>query len=166
MTRHYHFTTSPIGKILLVTEHSAICSLSIGTSQDDLIADLPADWQKEVAHATQPLPAELEHALTHFFATGQRVEQLKLAPKGTAWQQRVWQELQTIPAGQTISYTELAQRSGKPTAVRAAASACGRNPISLFIPCHRVISKSGKLGGYHWGLDVKKQLLTLEKNTN
>ena len=85
---------------------------------------------------------------------------------GTPFQQRVWQQLLAIPYGQTISYAELAKRIDQPTAYRAVANANGKNPISLIIPCHRVIASDGGLGGYTGGLDIKRQLLAIEKSGN
>ena len=82
---------------------------------------------------------------------------------GTKFQQTVWRALLTIPYGQTISYATLAQNIGKPTAYRACANANGKNPISLIIPCHRVIASDGGLGGYTGGLDIKRALLKLER---
>lgn len=81
---------------------------------------------------------------------------------GTELQRRVWEELRTIPYGATVSYSDLALRVEHPDAVRAVASACGKNPIPLIIPCHRVVSKDGSLGGFAWGLDKKEALLGLE----
>lgn len=83
---------------------------------------------------------------------------------GTALQRRVWDAIAAIPYGKTISYTELAKQVGKPAAVRAVASACGKNPVPLVIPCHRVLAKDGSLGGFAWGLDAKRLLLTLERS--
>lgn len=82
---------------------------------------------------------------------------------GTPFQQTVWQALQKIPYGQTISYAQLAQKIGKPTAYRAVANANGKNPFSVIIPCHRVVASGGGLGGYTGGIDKKRFLLTLEK---
>lgn len=82
---------------------------------------------------------------------------------GTPFQQKVWQELLKIPYGQTISYAQLAKNIGQPTAYRAVANANGRNPISLIVPCHRVIASNGGLGGYTGGLEIKQQLLDLEQ---
>lgn len=81
---------------------------------------------------------------------------------GTELQRKVWKAIHRIPYGQTISYSDLALRVGAPNAVRAAGSACGKNPIPLVIPCHRVLAKDGGLGGFTWGLGVKKKLLALE----
>ncbi|MDX6378672.1 MAG: methylated-DNA-[protein]-cysteine S-methyltransferase, partial [Gaiellaceae bacterium] len=80
----------------------------------------------------------------------------------TIWQRRVWDELARIPYGQTISYVELARRAENPSAVRAAGAANGRNPISIVIPCHRVIGADGRLTGYSGGLEAKRWLLNLE----
>ncbi|AVK63667.1 methylated-DNA--[protein]-cysteine S-methyltransferase [Lactobacillus sp. CBA3606] len=82
---------------------------------------------------------------------------------GTPFQQQVWQALRTIPYGQTWSYTQLAHSLNRPTAVRAIASAVGRNPLLIFVPCHRVIRQDGQLGGYRGGLPMKRALLALEK---
>ena len=82
---------------------------------------------------------------------------------GTDLQRNVWEQLAKIPFGSTISYTELAKRSHKPSAVRAVASACGKNPLPLVIPCHRVVAKDGGLGGFAWGLSAKQALLALEQ---
>jgi len=84
--------------------------------------------------------------------------------KGTPFQEKVWQELLNIPYGETISYGELAIRIGNPRAFRAVGMANGKNPISIIVPCHRVIGKDGSLTGFGGGIDVKKQLLSLEKN--
>lgn len=98
------------------------------------------------------------------YQAGKAIEQwpLPVILSGSPFSQRVWQEVAKIPYGRTISYTELAARAGKPSAVRAAASACGRNPVPLLIPCHRVVAKDGGLGGFAWGLPLKRALLALE----
>jgi AraC family transcriptional regulator of adaptative response/methylated-DNA-[protein]-cysteine methyltransferase len=87
---------------------------------------------------------------------------LPLDVRGTAFQQRVWQALRQVPAGQTLSYTELAARIGAPKAVRAVASACAANPLAVAIPCHRVVRADGGLAGYRWGVERKQALLTRE----
>ena len=87
---------------------------------------------------------------------------LPLDVQGTAFQQRVWQALRSIPAGQTVSYTQLAQRIGQPSASRAVASACAANPVAVAIPCHRVVRTDGSLSGYRWGVERKRALLLRE----
>src|SRR4029453_10546031 len=88
---------------------------------------------------------------------------LPLAPEGTPFQQRVWRALLDIPYGETVSYAGLAPRVGRPSAVRAVGAANGQNPLSIVIPCHRVIGSDGRLVGYGGGLDVKETLLALER---
>jgi len=83
--------------------------------------------------------------------------------QATAFQRRVWQELQKIPFGSTRTYTQIARQMGKPKAVRAVARACATNPVSIVVPCHRVIRADGSLAGYRWGLERKQKLLAREK---
>lgn len=85
--------------------------------------------------------------------------------RGTAFQRQVWQALQQIPAGQTLSYSELACQIGRPRACRAVAAACAANPVAVLVPCHRVLRSDGQLGGYRWGLRMKQRLLTHESTT-
>ena len=87
---------------------------------------------------------------------------LPLDLRGTAFQQRVWHALLDIPAGQTASYTDIAQRIGSPRSVRAVAQACGANPVAVLVPCHRVVARNGALTGYRWGVDRKRALLERE----
>ena len=87
---------------------------------------------------------------------------LPLDLQGTAFQQRVWRALQAVPAGQTATYTEIAERIGAPQSVRAVASACSANPIAVAVPCHRVVRKGGGLSGYRWGVERKRALLDME----
>jgi methylated-DNA-[protein]-cysteine S-methyltransferase len=101
--------------------------------------------------------------IEEFFAGRRHTFDLALAPKGTDFQKRVWTELCHIPFGETISYGELARRIGNPAASRAVGHANGQNPISVIVPCHRVIGANGKLTGYGGGLDLKEKLLTWER---
>ena len=101
--------------------------------------------------------------LSEYFAGRRTKFDLKLAPKGTAFQQAVWKELLKIPYGQTRSYKELAIAIGKPKAARAVGMALNKNPIPLIIPCHRVIGSNGSLTGFALGLETKKWLLRLEQ---
>jgi methylated-DNA-[protein]-cysteine S-methyltransferase len=105
----------------------------------------------------------LGRQLDEYFAGRRREFSLPLAPKGTEFQQTVWQALTKIPYGETISYADLARRIGKPAAVRAVGAANGQNPIPIVIPCHRVIGSNGKLVGFGGGLETKAFLLRLER---
>ena len=100
--------------------------------------------------------------LQEYFSHRREMFQLPLAAKGTEFQQQVWQALKTIPYGETWSYQQLAEAIGNPKAVRAVGLANGKNPISVIVPCHRVIGKKGNLTGYAGGLDRKAALLKLE----
>ncbi len=101
--------------------------------------------------------------MDQYFLNGKWNFDVKLAPQGTDFQLSVWEELQKIPFGRTISYLDLAKRLGDEKTIRAAAGANGKNPISILIPCHRVVGKDGSLTGYAGGLHRKKFLLELEK---
>ena len=102
--------------------------------------------------------------LDEYFAGKRTKFELNISPKGTEFQKKVWAELLKIPYGKTKSYQEIAEAIGKPNAQRAVGSACNKNPILLIIPCHRVVSKTGKLTGFACGIDRKEQLLKLEAN--
>jgi len=122
-------------------------------------------------HAEGSISDRIEHGvaravhqqLDEYFAGRRRVFDLPLSPAGSAFQRAVWQALCDIPYGETISYSDLAIRVGKPAAVRAVGAANGRNPIPIVIPCHRVIGRDGKLVGFGGGLAVKRHLLALEQ---
>ena len=112
--------------------------------------------------AANALTAQAALQLTEYFANTRRTFDLPLAPAGTVFQQQVWQLLRDIPYGETVSYSIIAQRLGNPKAVRAVGSANGKNPISIIVPCHRVIGANGTLTGYAGGVARKSQLLRLE----
>lgn len=102
--------------------------------------------------------------LIEYFAGERQRFELPLAPKGTAFQQKVWSQLLEIPYGKTKNYKDIAKEVGSPKGFRAVGNANGKNPISIMIPCHRVIAADGTLGGYSGGLDVKRKLLKLEES--
>jgi len=106
---------------------------------------------------------EIAQQVAEFFAGKRQQFDFPLAPEGTAFQKRVWEELVKIPFGETITYGELARRVGNPAASRAVGAANGQNPISLIVPCHRVIGSNGKLTGYGGGLPLKEKLLAWER---
>lgn len=118
---------------------------------------------------TTLVPEVLNEAVKQLYEyfEGKRIEfNLKLNPQGTDFQKKVWEELQQIPYGKTRSYQQIANKLGNPKVIRAAASANGKNPISIIIPCHRVIGSDGSLTGYAGGLHRKKWLLELENPTS
>ncbi|MGC8560451.1 MAG: methylated-DNA--[protein]-cysteine S-methyltransferase [Phycisphaerae bacterium] len=104
---------------------------------------------------------DFEQIVRHIETRSDR-SRLRLHAIGTPFQEEVWTQLLKIPYGKTITYKQLAEACGRPKALRAVAQACGANPIAVLIPCHRVIQSSGRIGGYHWGSDLKKALLAHE----
>jgi methylated-DNA-[protein]-cysteine S-methyltransferase len=142
---------SPIGEILLTGEGGALTRLYMSPFDVD-----PA-WERDPAALAEPA-----RQLAEYFA-GERTEfELELAPAGTAFQQRVWALLLEIPYGETTTYGALADELGNPRTVRAVGLANGRNPISIVVPCHRVIGADGSLVGYGGGLERKRALLAHE----
>ena len=157
----YDYFHSPIGTITLGTDGTHITSLHI--EGDRYFKEIPQDWTR---NPSQQLLHQAKQELDEYF-TGTRTNfNMPLLPAGTALQRAVWNILQTIPIGTTTSYKKIAQAIGKPQAVRAVASAIGRNPICIIIPCHRVLASNGSLGGYVAGLARKQQLLDLEQPAN
>jgi len=122
--------------------------------------EIAATWRR--CGASEAPFAECARQLGEYFAGARRGFDLPLAPVGTPFQQRVWREIARIPFGGTLSYAALAERAGAPGAARAAGAATGRNPLSVIVPCHRVLGGRGALTGYAGGLDRKVRLLALE----
>ena len=122
----------------------------------------PTPRQEEDRQEHGGLPEEAKRQLLEYFEGRRRRFTLPVAPEGTAFQKRVWEELQKIPCGTTTTYREIARRIGQPTAVRAVGSANGRNPVAIVIPCHRVIGSDGSLTGYAGGIAIKRRLLQHE----
>jgi len=118
-----------------------------------------AEWKEDPSHA--PL-AECARQLTAYLEGTRDAFDLPLAPVGTPFQQRVWQQIARIPRGETLSYAQLAERAGAPGAARAAGAATGRNPLSVVVPCHRVVGSGGSLTGYAGGIPRKVRLLEIE----
>ena len=156
MTLYTATYNSPLGPIIIESDGEALTGLRFG---------------EEKTPATLPVFDEVIRWLDDYFA-GKQTEnavmgakkdgQITVLPKGTLFQQRVWQALLTIPYGKTVSYGELARMVGCKSA-QAVGQAVGANPIALFIPCHRIIAAHGKLGGYAYGQEIKKQLLNIEQ---
>jgi methylated-DNA-[protein]-cysteine S-methyltransferase len=153
----YQQLDSPIGRLLLISDGVALTGLHM----------TPADEEPLPESLLVPelsLFREVREQLSAYFG-GDRFEfHVPLSLRGTPFQQLVWEALQAIPYGETISYGELARLIGKPGAFRAVGAANGRNPISILIPCHRVVGARGNLGGYGGGLERKQALLSLERH--
>jgi methylated-DNA-[protein]-cysteine S-methyltransferase len=154
---YFTYFESPIQTLRLVSDGRSLIGLYMMAEKHNLIPR--NDWLEN--DAVEPF-AVVKQQLNDYFTGRLTTFDLPLAPHGTAFQQKVWQALQTIPYGKTISYGELARHIGQPTASRAVGLANGRNPISIIVPCHRVVGASGKLTGYGGGIERKQWLLNHE----
>lgn len=140
---------SPIGILEIVCENNELISLKL--------VDKSSNSCTETGFIK-----DIKHQLEQYFLGKRPKFDIKINPKGTDFQKLVWNELQKIPYGKTKSYSEIAEIIGNKNAQRAVGSACNRNPIMIIIPCHRVISNNGKLGGFAYGDEVKQKLLKIE----
>ena len=149
----YTTTTSPVGELLVAGDDHSLKYIHFASHA----FNPPTDW-----HPIDALPYPVVEQLTAYFAEDLRQFDLPLDPEGTTFQLEVWAALEEIPYGETISYLELARRIGNPDSVRAVGLANGKNPLSIVVPCHRVIGNDGSLVGYGGGLPIKEALLELE----
>jgi methylated-DNA-[protein]-cysteine S-methyltransferase len=147
----YTYVDTPIGSILIAGDGKAIIETYFAGAKPK------PDWIRDDA-----VMREAADQLLAYFAGELQSFDLPLAPRGTEFQLAVWDALQRIPYGQTTTYSTIAERIGRPAAIRAVGAANGANPIPIIIPCHRVIGSNGSLTGFGGGLDVKRQLLALE----
>ncbi len=160
----YTIVDSALGRLLVAATDKGICSVCIGDDDAKLEAtlwqeypraEIQRDGEDEGLHAwVETLVRHLDGQQPHF--------DLPVDVQATAFQWRVWQELQAIPYGATRSYSQVAQAIGQPKATRAVARACATNPVAIVVPCHRVVRENGHMGGYRWGIERKQQLLKQE----
>lgn len=159
----YSLADSPLGRLLVAATDKGLCFLCLGESDAPLIAALRREYpaaqsierdDAAIADSLEVLMAYLEGEAPHL--------DLPLDVQATAFQRRVWSELIAIPYGETRTYSEIAELLGLPRGQRAVARACATNPVSLVVPCHRVLREDGGLGGYRWGLHRKESLLQHE----
>lgn len=154
----YGVHETPLGHIFVAITPRGICRMGFvdATSADELLARLAKEWPRSTFHHN---PVATRYAVEAIFAKPEASPaSLSLHVTGTNFQVAVWRALLTIPEGQWVSYTHIAQALGAPNSSRAVGNAVGANPIALWIPCHRVIQQSGALGGYRWGI-AKKQMV-------
>lgn len=154
-----------LGAVLVAASERGVCAILLGDDPHALLRDL-----QERFAAAELIGADVEFeqwvaSVVGMIEAPRLGLHLPLDIQGTALQQRVWQALRAVPAGQTVSYSELAQRIGAPKAVRAVAGACAANPLAVAIPCHRVVRSDGGLSGYRWGVERKRALLLLESSS-
>ncbi len=156
-TIRYVLRDSPLGPMLIAATAKGICRMTFDESPDSLRQRFP---NAQVIADDGTIAAWADLAFAQIESPG--AHDLPLDVRGTAFQEKVWQELRKIPLGQTRSYGDIAAAIGQPGAVRAVGTANGDNPVAVLVPCHRVIRSDGTLGGYAGGLDRKKQLLAAE----
>lgn len=150
MQETYFIYRTPMGRVSIASDGSALTHFAFGP--------VPFEGQQ---HATE-LTNRASNEVLEYLAGKRTAFDVPLNASGSAFQRAVWKEISRIPYGQTRTYAEIAQRLGKPGALQAVGQACGRNPLPLFVPCHRVVGSNGKLGGYAFGPAIKKFLIELE----
>ena len=158
-TIHYRTIATTLGPMLVAATEHGVCCLSFDEGREELVRRFP---NAELVEAGEDFHALFERVVAAVERPGTG-DDIPLDVKGTAFQQRVWEELRRIPAGETRSYGELAAALGKPKASRAVGGANGANNVAVLIPCHRVIAHDGTLGGYAYGLEIKRELLAREQ---
>jgi AraC family transcriptional regulator, regulatory protein of adaptative response / methylated-DNA-[protein]-cysteine methyltransferase len=161
----YAFGASSLGDVLVAVTARGVCAVFLGDDRESLASALARRFPRaDLARADDALEGTVRE-LVGLVEEPTRATLLPLDVRGTAFQLRVWRALSAIPAGETRSYAELAAAAGAPRAVRAVAGACGANPVSVVIPCHRVVRADGELSGYRWGVERKRALLARERPT-
>ena len=151
-----------LGAILVAATGRGICAILMGDDPDALVRDLQDRFPRAELVGADAGFEQLVARVVGFVESPGIGLDLPLDVRGTAFQQRVWQALREIPAGQTVSYAELAERVGLPAGARAVAGACAANPVAVAIPCHRVVRNDGSISGYRWGVERKQALLERE----
>lgn len=162
----YTIASSPAGRLLVAGTDRGISAVYLGDRDATLQAALRREFPKASIRRNPKQLSAWVRVLVQHLAGRQPHLELPLDVQATAFQRRVWQALQQIPYGKTRSYSEIARELGQPKAARAVARACATNPVSVLIPCHRVVREDGALGGYRWGLARKRKLLDGERSAS
>ncbi len=153
---------STLGSILVACSKKGVCAISLGDDPEQLVRDLQDRFPSAALVGGDEAFETVVATVVGFVEDPSKGLDLPLDVQGTAFQQRVWKALQSIPVGQTASYAEVARALGLPNSVRAVAGACAANTLAVAIPCHRVVRTDGALSGYRWGVARKRELLRLE----
>jgi AraC family transcriptional regulator of adaptative response/methylated-DNA-[protein]-cysteine methyltransferase len=160
----YIIAKSALGKVLVGATERGVSAVYLGDSENKLVAELHEEYPRaEISPAAGSFERWVREVVQRIEGKEPHMD-LPLDLQATSFQRRVWQELQRIPRGATRTYGQVARALGRPRAVRAVARACATNPVSIVVPCHRVIRGDGNLAGYRWGLSRKEQLLAQERN--
>lgn len=162
MRVHYSIVSSPLGRLLVGATERGISALYLGDSDERLETALRKEYPRAEIHRDRNgLEGWIDKILAHLRGQEPHLD-LPTDVQATAFQRRVWEELRRIPYGATRTYSEVARAIGRPSAIRAVARACATNPVSVVVPCHRVVREDGNLAGYRWGLERKRALLESE----
>ncbi|MDP4548875.1 MULTISPECIES: methylated-DNA--[protein]-cysteine S-methyltransferase [unclassified Marinobacter] len=159
---HYGIAHSALGWALAVWNEQGLRSVDLSDQEEQLLHWIKERFPTQTISPADGQDAELLKKIVTVLENPETPLDHPLALEGTAFQKRVWHALQSIPPGQTITYSELATHLGEPKAVRAVANACGANQLAVIVPCHRVVRSDGGLGGYRWGIERKQALLNRE----
>jgi AraC family transcriptional regulator, regulatory protein of adaptative response / methylated-DNA-[protein]-cysteine methyltransferase len=163
MKMRYTTAKSSLGEVLVAATERGVSAVYLGDAAGKLVNELRDEYPRaEITAADGAFAQWVEEIVARMEGSAPRRE-LALDLQATAFQRRVWQELQRIPRGTTRTYSQIARAVGKPRAVRAVARACATNPVSIVVPCHRVVRADGNLAGYRWGLSRKEKLLERER---
>ena len=162
----YAIVPCSMGLMIVAATARGICAIEFGDSAHELTQRLRERFQRADFKLADTIFKKWLTLILDYIEQPRGVLDLPLDIQGTLFQQKVWKALREIPPGETLSYTEVAEKIGQPTAVRAVASACAGNSIAVLIPCHRVVRSNGELSGYRWGITRKAELLRRESGKN
>ena len=155
--RYYDYFDSPQGRMLLVASDAGLSGVYF--ARQKYFPKKEKAWSRSARHA---LLQQTKRELKEYFAGRRKRFKVKLDPEGTAFQRKIWRAISSVSFGKTLTYSEIARRAGHAGSARAAGAATGRNPISVIVPCHRIMGADGSLTGYAGGLARKRALLELE----
>ncbi len=155
--------TSELGSVFVASTTKGICFISLNECLQNNLDTLQKEFPHSHIFEGGVQSSQEMQFLTRYIASPNIGIPLRIDPRGTPFQSKVWEAIQRIPLGHTVSYMEIAAMINSPRSVRAVARACGANKIALAIPCHRVVCKNGSLSGYRWGVRIKEMLLKKER---
>ncbi len=159
---YFALAVCSLGTLLVAQSPIGVCAILLGDDPEQLLNNLQDKFPNAELIGGNDDFEQLVAQVVGFIEAPEIGLNLPLDIQGTAFQQRVWQALRNIPVGETKSYSDIAEKIGQPSAVRAVANACGANMLAVAIPCHRVVRSNGDLSGYRWGIDRKQALLLKE----
>jgi AraC family transcriptional regulator, regulatory protein of adaptative response / methylated-DNA-[protein]-cysteine methyltransferase len=159
----YTCANTPLGRMLVAATDKGVCAIQFADTDEELERGLKHEFPFAIRRRDDQWLKNWKCTVLDQMRGKAMDAALPLDIQATAFQRRVWAYLQSIPSGETRSYSEVASSIGQPTAARAVARACATNPVAVAIPCHRIVRENGEMGGYRWGIQRKKALLEMEK---